>query len=327
MRGGIICFLVLIYFQTVFLSILATPKYGVGFTTIPVRFGSINHTIASWLLQSISPSKILVFIPETYRDYSESKSISHYDRVSADVADYFPLESERVHVRSLSNDCGPATKLTGILRYYKDYDIDYWIVSDDDVYYANTTLSRYHNHLLSSESKNGGKHKILTHYRKDRRLAIKLSSNKLKSKLIPHVQGVDTFLLGAVDLEYLSQIQAPLSHEAFTYILSYYHVVCPLSYYQDDYVISFMIYLSGLRVVSLWNGEKVAGHVDGVSTSNAQMHWHPQLFEREEQTKRCISDTSLYVEKLALNYASNNNLSAADTHKYFSNRNYILQEL
>lgn len=91
------------------------------------------------------------------------------------------------------------------------------------------------------------------------------------------------------------QQHAEQSNGAFTLqhaveVAAYYHEVCPESFFQDDYVISALIFAAQIPFKSVWSGSKVALHVDDVSTSFQQMHLSVHVFDREQATKQCVEE-------------------------------------
>jgi hypothetical protein len=108
--------------------------------------------------------------------------------------------------------------------------------------------------------------------------------------MIPHIQGVDTYLFSHQLLTEEAETAGPLSLSSFDSIVHMIHSECSSSFYQDDYVASVLFYLAKVHFMSVWeNNRKLVHHVDGVSTSHFQMHLDPRVFEREHQTKQCLS--------------------------------------
>ena len=66
--------------------------------------------------------------------------------------------------------------------------------------------------------------------------------------------------------------------------------MCPLSFYQDDYIVSYLVHLSGFDVHSVWDSHiQVIDHINHVSKSNYQMHMNSnEVVEREHSTVDCI---------------------------------------
>ena len=105
------------------------------------------------------------------------------------------------------------------------------------------------------------------------------------------MQGVDTVMFPRSLIQQHSEISnGVFHHQNVLEVAEYYHKTCPESFFQDDYVISAMIFATQLPFRSVWNGSKVALHVDDVSTSFQQMHLNVNVFDREQATKQCVED-------------------------------------
>jgi len=278
-----------------------------------------------------------------------------------------------VVVAAVQDDLGPAVKYAGCMQMAHEWDIhsspvDYpslalhavptqWVVSDDDVAYSPTTLSRYSQsrkleglelELTLGQEGNSDKsgtrstltlagsptqtqtqiktqsqemilkNTVFTHFSEDYRLILKLDDEPFKRPVM-HIQGVDTVCFPASlfqqhrshfnsmwnsnhdsDIDNMSDITthththitipvATLAIELFNAGLRYFHRKCPSSFYQDDYIVSFLLNIGDVHVQSLWNNDHVAKHVNDVSKSHHQMHMHPNVHEREESTKECIA--------------------------------------
>lgn len=127
----------------------------------------------------------------------------------------------------------------------------------------------------------------LTHFSKDQRMSVKLQ-HESSHRIISHVQGVDTILVSNALLYDQMQHNRAFSYKQFTRILDYFHDKCYDSFYQDDYIIAFAMNIAGIVVKSIWNNFNVAGHIEGVSKNNSQMHMNSKVFVREHNTKLCI---------------------------------------
>ena len=137
---------------------------------------------------------------------------------------------------------------------------------------------------------------VLTHYRHEIRLEFITPSSLAPignqfgvnhhAHAIPHVQGVDTVLIPTKLIQYTPAVNANVVTEFLLWIFDW----CPDSFYHDDYLFSMLVYIADWRVSSLWNGSSVAGHIDGVSKHNNQLHTHQNVFMREFATQRCIID-------------------------------------
>jgi hypothetical protein len=259
-------------------------KYGVSITTIPPRYSTIHHVIRSWMEQSLVPDVIAVFVPQQYVNFmGESKRDKTRNALTlkSHLSKYFPTEVEngKIVIQLVTRDWGPITKYLGLFEHFSNIDgnnhIDYWVICDDDVRYSNNTLSDYSVRISST----GDRSSILTHFNTHARLRPKINGKYVN---VMHLQGVDTVLFPS--FSFAGSLSFPIASATVSLI----HESCPHSFYQDDYVISLLVYLSKIRVQSVWSGKKVAYHVNGVSTSNQQMHIHPEVFEREEGTKECL---------------------------------------
>lgn len=277
--------------------------YGFAFTTIPPRFRSLGQTISTLLHQEyLEPELLLLSIP---REYSRFDCIEDELCLPTPAAGLlkllgteFPVEVayDRIQTVSVDHDYGPLTKTMGLLQNFDRYpEIMYWIICDDDVGYTSDTYLRYHHALKATSYKY-----VLTHFSEDYRIAIKFHrTEEERPKRVQHVQGVDTYLIPTEIL--LSN--ALLKFTKLRGIVDFFHSVCPLSYYQDDYIISFLFHIAKVPIKSTWNNQKVAEHIDDVSLSNHQMHRDHEVFDREEQTKSCITLNAFTIYK---NYIQSN---------------------
>ena len=292
----------------------STVSFGVAMTTIPVRFSSIHNTIRSWLSQEFPPDVIVISIPKKYKRFKRKKNRSgNLESNRAAVLRNLKMEGimvEKIVLIETSHDFGPATKFAGLLTVYShnSFEIsmpDYWIIGDDDVHYSSTTISRYyfalHSRLnpVSSAIESTG----FTHFSKDIRIRLQLPDGRSKS--IIHVQGVDTFMLSNRLLLQHNASDSALSYDSFKRLLDFFHSTCPESFYQDDYIISLAFSFASLKIVSLWNNDNVAKHVEGVSKSHSQMHMHKDVFMREEKTKDCVRQHAVSAYKLIENQRIN----------------------
>lgn len=185
---------------------------------------------------------------------------------------------------------------------------EHWIVCDDDVAYLPDTLSKYYfsQHVgtdLSSSSAEANtlapqtplqlQRTVLTHFSEDYRIILKLKEEPFKRPMM-QIQGVDTVLIPHALL--LAHTRGESDHypslyvEKFRLLLSYIHTLCPSSFYQDDYLISFAMNIGNTDIRSIWNSENVAKHVDGLSKQYHQMHMSKLVHDREAETRHCLME-------------------------------------
>ena len=228
------------------------------------------------------------------------------------------IYSGLIEVAPIQKDFGPASKWMGLLQHLQytrhfrteENGIKYWIIADDDVGYSFDLISKY---SLSFSLPEHTKNNIYTMFSQDQRMSIRLENNtrivnhnsedgetREGLRAITHLQGVDTFVLstdwvreqqGVSDASDGHNKYGPLYYPRLYTLLDFFHEICPDSFYQDDYLVSFIMHIAGARVVSLWNedSEATVMHIEGVSKSHDQMHLHPQVLEREQNTKECIT--------------------------------------
>lgn len=285
-------FFLLFYFNYI-TNILCKDYIAIGLTTIPPRYLTVRHVINSWLKQEIKPSLIVLFIPEFYHNFIGE---SRHDKTKTlqilinSLNEHFPNEIKNglIKIQKMKYDWGPITKYVGLFEHYESLkqlndgnQINYWIIGDDDVKYSSNTITEYINYL-----NNNNNNKILTHFKIHSRITTKINNLPIPIK---HLQGVDTILFPTTILSSTPFLSFPI----VTTLITFFHKKCPNSFYQDDYIISLILSLSQYdNIESIWSGIKVANHVNGVSRSNQQMHIHPDVFQREEDTKKCIIDHS-----------------------------------
>jgi hypothetical protein len=217
--------------------------------------------------------------------------------LSKDITLTMALFAQTIQVIEIGKDYGPATKFVGMLHYQHliNHNTDnlfipnYWIVADDDVRYSPITVAKYQFALQMEfgDCTNCG----LTHFSEDYRLQYQLTSGEgvvSPVERVLHIQGVDTYMIPHSILQdhYINKMG--LHHEVFGRAVDSFHHVCPESFFQDDYIVSYLLHRAGVRMQSVWNNDNMAAHVEGVSKSNSQMHMNSNVFKREEITKLCI---------------------------------------
>lgn len=296
------------------------PTFAVAMTTIPPRFSSIHHTLDSWLSQEgYKPLCVVVFVPKSYKRFKRKSNndtattvLTTADFLDHSIRKHAPphisshLDSGIIRLVQVKHDLGPATKLAGILQHRSKLAREsptpcapaFWVFGDDDVAYTPKTLFLYTLKMAMPPpgiSDTELRSMVLTHFSEDVRLSVKLVGEGGAVRRVTHIQGVDTVLLPATMLQSQYDRCQILHPAVFTRILETAFKVCPDSFYQDDYVIALLFNLAGVRVVSAWNNDHVAKHVEGVSKSNSQLHTKKDVFKKEDNTKACLA---LKVDKL-----------------------------
>ena len=297
-------------------------------TTIPPRFTSIHHTLASWLQQEdYQPACILILVPRVYRRFKQrshnetaTEMVTTASLLESSIREQAPalaehLDSGRVRIVPVDADLGPITKLTGLLQHRATActphlvhrPIDFWVFGDDDVAYTPQTLRRYDLRMLLPPpglSPASLSRTALTHFSEDARMVVQLSPQENPQR-VRHVQGVDTVLLPTALLD-LQIAQRRALHPTVCVQLLELAIfpACPDAFFQDDYVISLLLHLAGIDVVSAWNNDHVAKHVKDVSKSNSQLHMKANVYEREEATKACLTREAADIYSLSKKLAA-----------------------
>ena len=290
---------------------IAKLKVGVALTTIPSRMKDVHHVIRSWLMQKGGgPEKILIFVPTKYQRFQaatkdkggkdvkrEPKPFPEILRALLSVK-YKPLiENKRIEILPTRLDYGPITKFVGLLENWKGVrkmNVDNWVIGDDDVFYDPNVLDKYEAAFTAPQRAPSD---LFTHFSVDDRVTIKLQDEE-KPRAIRHIQGVDTFSVSNNFVKSEMHTHGALFFPKFTKMVRYLHKICPASFYQDDYVISFAANIAGMNVTSLWDDKRVAGHIDAVSKDNHQLHMSDKVHERETQTKECLVKNADAAAKL-----------------------------
>jgi hypothetical protein len=266
-------------------------KFGVGLTTIPPRFATVHYVVKSWFSQKYVPELVVIFVPERYENFISESPRNRGKNIASlrtELEKHFPdlIANGKIVVQAMKKDWGPITKYVGLLEHFEmlgsGKNIDYWAIGDDDVRYSDNTLSDY----STAIDQDSLQMSISTHFKVHPRVKVNMGSHV---EDIMHLQGVDTVLFPTALLHSSATTNGGLSYNIFTEGAKQFHSLCPDSFYQDDYVMSFLVAMSKVPVASIWSGNKVAHHVNAVSKSNQQMHIHPQVFHREENTKNCIA--------------------------------------
>eukprot|EP01039_Chlorochromonas_danica_P001715 gene1715-1874_t len=221
-------------------------------------------------------------------------------------------QSDKVHIISMDQDWGPITKFMGVLEEqvnptcFPSHEMlpDFWIFADDDVGYQPYSVRKYiqwwyriqydDNHSNNSNSNNRSRSPmVLTNFAEDYRLVYYPTYNNRglltqDLQIVQHLQGVDTYWLAQQDLQehYNSQLALSLVH--VQEIVQILHRECPEVFYQDDYLVSFLLHRAGFHLKSIWMQDNLAIHLEGLSKSLFQMHMNELVTDREQVTKACI---------------------------------------
>lgn len=287
-------------------------RYGVALTSIPPRFPYVHYTVESWINQSIIPAKIFIFIPKFYYRFKSrnenlntgrNMSVALYNQLmffgNSDIVEW--LEQGMIHIIETPIDWGPATKYLGIFDniHLVNADIDYWVVGDDDVAYHPTTLARYDLILENKAAKKvssiyyaandtmfHAQNRVYSLFSDSVRMIL---SMKEECRYVFHVQGVDTYMISqSMLVKHQNQSHSCLNTRNIFRLIHKLHSICPSSFYQDDYVLSFFLAMENIFVSSFFDGKNAARHIEGVSKSNFQMHLHPKVQLRESETRECL---------------------------------------
>lgn len=298
--------------------------FAVVLTTIPPRFSHLTTTILSWLEQDLQPLRVCIYVPQRYKrfrrkqnvqgtisliDYLESKLVKQSTIV------HNALKTSVVKLVNIAEDSGAITRFSGVINEqaywmepppnisttcfnrFTEKLPDYWLLCDDDVKYAKFTTTKYYHAILHfSNQYNALPSFGLTQFSEDYRMVYALNSNS-DPEAVPHVQGVDTYI---VPQQYLQSQYCGFDVLHYLHInaaVNFFHDTCPETFYHDDYIVSFLLHLAGLKMWSIWNYDNVAGHIEGVSKSNFQMHMAADVFEKEESVKKCVATyaTQIYL--------------------------------
>lgn len=356
-------------------GLVSNLNYGVALTTIPPRFSTIHFTLQSWLAQDILPQKIVIFIPRRYKRFKSrlphKESDSYRDRLvlqlrKSNLGEY--IDQGTLQITEVAQDWGPITKFIGTALYHTTdvRHVDHWVYCDDDMIYKPGLSTHYANLLHTSAPVLQSYHTMLEQDRREltatepreqisvqevspalfgftmfaaehRVHIIRTSSHR--SEGIPHIQGVDTYIvpssifstaidISAVDgtsTHTIGELAAWNSANRLLRIVEHFHTLCPESFYQDDYLVSYVLYLLGVRMCSARyrslqcaldiyrntnsgaltsntddEENSVAGldcntvlnfvdTIEGVSKANFQMHMKEEVFMREFIAQQCLT--------------------------------------
>lgn len=289
--------------------------YAIALTSIPPRFKFLTIPISSWINQVLPPDRICLFIPKFYKRFKRKDNQIPYNnledirkQLSANPQLERSLVDQMIRIVPMDKDWGPITRFVGVLMEPSDLRSesscygtreklpDYWIIGDDDVRYSPHTILKYNYYLQNFESLwNGQKSvkvdsSVLTQFVETYRIFYHLHQSREDTPITPrHLQGVDTYLFSTELLREHRKAFSVLHYQiASKIILQFHKDFCPESFYQDDYLVSFLFSLANVSIYSIWNNDKLTEHIDNVSLSNFQMHRDGHVFRREERTKSCI---------------------------------------
>jgi hypothetical protein len=283
---------------------------------VPKQFRRFDREL-QLVAQNLSESEASFLAPSSIDGKLSSRDLLRFYLGKTHNAE---LLSNQVQILESDKDWGPVSKYLGIyeateLRLASPNNIaravDHWVIGDDDVHYASNLLSRYQKGIDAVKVKSTAVRvaTVWTHFAPTARVhytrntpmnahagdlaAASTNEGPLQimrsvQERVMHVQGVDTVCLSTETL----QSHELLARDMLELLVQYFHNVCPASFYQDDYIISFILHISRLRVVSLWEPHvQVVDHVDEVSKSYDQMHMDTATVHvREQKTKQCIID-------------------------------------
>ena len=287
-----------------------------------------------------------------YKDQLLSQLNKHLDIAMA-------LHSSLIEVVDIEQDWGPLSKFVGIIQNshnseaVSDLHVDYWIFCDDDLEYAPSLAEHYamyidtfhsDNEPLYLPDKNAHYGKIgFTMFTTEHRLQFQLQRPDGRSQVrnVPHIQGVDSYIIpsaalsgdtkhnisthlishGSVDSVADGKSISPLGNASnvLRIISRIHNEWCPESFYQDDYIVSTLLNLSGVYMhsarlaspmcsisredpsaigycvvgstectIDCSNGLSLANSIDGVSKHHFQMHMKEEVFMRETITQQCL---------------------------------------
>jgi len=296
-------------------------SFAIVLSTIPPRFKNVASTLISWISQSIPPKRICMYIPLKYKRFRRRQQIrqeSFHELLRSSIQSHPNpsllqwMNEGRLKIIDVENDWGPITRFVGVINEQKNWNFSspltescfdvfkedlpqYWLFCDDDVFYVPESLQKYSYYLDYFDNLlNGNKNFGLTQFSEDFRVAYQLESDS-SMQFIRHVQGVDTYIIPQSRLMEQYCGYGALHFLHMSAAIEFFHSVCPESFYQDDYIVSFLLHLADLEMISIWNYDSLATHIDGISKSNFQMHMDDEVFAKELATKRCVTTYANYI--------------------------------
>eukprot|EP01041_Mallomonas_annulata_P005339 gene5339-10681_t len=302
----ILCLFILQPIKSTNHTVNINNTWAFAFATIPPRFNRCSETIQSLLRQTIKPKHVIIYVTQFWdpnrkiRDPSAQKTLefSNYDnanKLRKKIYEEFPEEWKNgvISVVEMPKDFGPATKLVGVLMTFSLYHVDYWIINDDDLIYDENVIRRY----FTEFQKNTMNRDIGPVFTLFNSLFNSFNVNIYGKKLfIPQVQGADTYVIPSLTLLRQSLSGGPLSYAKFPLFLEYIYQICPESYYNDDFLISFSLRLAKLHVESLWN--KRIPYVVNDENHNSELHLDPLDRNKKDKTISCLHDEANTISKI-----------------------------
>lgn len=264
------------------------------------------------------------------------------------------LHSNLIQVLEIDHDWGPLTKFVGVVQTSSVSKadtvpiIDFWIFCDDDIEYSPYLAKHYAMYISALNDDNASLHLPykrpdyrsfgFTMFTSEQRLQFHLNSfnGRQEMRNVPHIQGVDSYIIPSAVLSghfaesmhvMLTVSESPGMHSQMNTvsplsnasnvlrIISRIHSEwCPDSFYQDDYIVSTLLNLSGVymysaRLASPYcgidyvpealtgessdridcvNGVSLTRSIEGVSKNHYQMHMKEEVFAREAITQQCL---------------------------------------
>lgn len=288
-------------------------NYIVVIATIPPRFKDIKTTIISWLEQTKPLKEIVIVVCKNYINYKSYNINILKDKIS-EILKIYPLAC--VKILTLDNDYGPNNKIVGALSYIHSKPInpkDNVIISDDDLIYDKDNIKNYHEKMIEF-------HNLLKMSKS--KIDIVLTNFFSRDHHITHVQGADTYLL-------TSNFFQKETVNSYIEFLTGFFSRCPDGLYQDDYVISFRLFLLGFVVKYV--GYKNDSYLENRNNFFDELHENPSVHKREKNVRKFIykflTDNKMvscdFVIKNSVKvFGTLDNDSQLDVCKYFSDNGF-----
>lgn len=282
-------------------------RFSVCVTTIPPRFKSIQHSLLSWFEDGIGPSQIFIFIPKNYRRFRRRLVVENISESLATLENHAVnlrhkllnnealsrlIQEQRIQIIELEKDWGPISKFIGVMSVANMLD-DYIVFCDDDVRYSSKILDLYGQAWQAVKNRHNVGHLGFTIFAETYRLLLPtFGKGSTTTTYVQHVQGVDTYAIPKAALRECNGDARSLCFVAAVQIVEAFHKICPQSFYQDDYIASYLIHTGDVVMKSIRNVdhtvEKFVQNIDNVSKAYFQMHMQGDVFIREYGTQQCV---------------------------------------